>query len=32
MGNINSLAVLKRAIESATTGVVIADCTLPDMP
>lgn len=32
MGNINSLAVLKRAIDSSTTGVVIADNTLPDMP
>ncbi len=32
MGNINSLAVLKRAIDSSTTGVVIADSTLPDMP
>jgi len=32
MGNINSLTTLKRAIESSTTGVVIADSTLPDMP
>ncbi len=32
MENINSLAVLKRAIDSSITGVVIADNTLPDMP
>jgi len=28
----NSLAVFKRAIDSSTTGVVIANSTLPDMP
>ncbi len=32
MGNINSLNVLKRAVESATTGVVIADTKQADMP
>lgn len=32
MGNFNSLAALKRAIESSTTGVVIADTTLPEKP
>ncbi len=32
MGNIDSLTALKRAIDSSTTGVVIANSTLPDMP
>lgn len=32
MKNLDSLTVLKRAIDSSTTGIVIADATAADMP